>query len=233
MLKMKLKNLIGILFIITALLLSSNCASAWHKFPGVGVDPYPVVVFLDIAGIKMDSVSVETCNLRTGYCVEMQTNKEGEALFELGNFQVPETLPDKYLPPYMPSDEIQVDVCDNHPSCVQTFKVLGHDDEGYESREILHFIIAKEVPVEVEKIIESEKVVEVEGPETVIERLKEKVTIEELTSWQKFYPWFVGFCFGIITFFVGFGLTGKKRAIKMWKTVIRKFRAGLYKKRGR
>ena len=215
MMKTKILSLIAIM-----LLALSVSASAWKDYGGLK-EPYPVGVYVLVDGVKLGGISVNACLERTGYCEDMITNKEGYAQFEVQNFKMPDSGVWATAPPFMKGyDKVTVKVCDDKPECSQVV-----DSSVASVPVILRFNLGSgivQVPAQPEVVIK--EVIK----EVPVESYGTDVTVEELSFLQKNYKWFSGIL-AILTFLVGLGLAGRKKANKTFATILKKFRAGKYK----
>ena len=190
--------------------------------------PYPVGLYLDIAGLDIASLTdVTLCNVRTGCCEKPAFAKGNYYQFELSN--LPSTNP--MMPNWFFSDEIKVTLCSGNPACVQSFHV---GDPGFESMGMLHVKIESQ-GTSPEPIIISEcdpanpnipeKCTVIKDDNVKVTIVEKEVTVKELGIWGKL-GWFAGFL-GIIGFLVGIGKYFQAK--KTIGTMVDKARAGKYK----
>lgn len=216
-------------FVCLFILLTTS-VSAWTKYDQL-INPYPVGGHIIIAGLELQDVKVEVCNLRTEYCQNPRTNNNGDFVVSLDNFMVPDSIPDKYLPPYLVGDEITIKVCDGVPECTHSFNVLGSDMKGYTGNAFFQFIVGSE-PEDIEKRIETEKIIKIPEDDVVVDHFDNEVKPEELEQLSSF-GWFRGMIVGIFAFLAGLGLAGRKRLVKTYRTILERLRSGRYDSKGK
>jgi len=228
-----MKKLIYIMAILMVAIMSSMViAEDFKKYDGgMIVTPFPVGVIVEVSDLNMPGVLVTVCNTRTGYCEDTTTNKEGYAQFELGNFEVPETGTNSWLPPWLPGDEITAKACDNADKCLQRFTINARGVAEHPPA-ILHYYLSTNLVIapDVDMQLPSEKdegQIIIQDEDVAVEQFENLTDVKDVEDGLAWYWWFSGFIALCAFWYSGFKLRGSQ----MWETFLRKHKFGEYRRR--